>query len=104
MLDSVQAMSLLTIMEIAGPVLLIAVLIYGTMQWSRRRHGPTEAVREGATRQLGTEPKPKSGKQDLRPSAGKNLQASADRSAATSSADAATRQDVNPIAVCEPLT
>ena len=52
MLDSVQAMSLLTIMEISGPVLLIAVLIYGTMQWSRRRHGPTEAVREGATRQL----------------------------------------------------
>ena len=51
-LDSVQAMSLLTIMEIIGPVLLIAVLIYGTIQWSRRRRGPTEAVREGATRQL----------------------------------------------------
>jgi hypothetical protein len=45
-------MSLLTIMEIIGPVLLIAVLIYGTIQWSRRRRGPTEAVREGATRQL----------------------------------------------------
>jgi hypothetical protein len=51
-LDSAQAMSLLTIMEIIGPVLLIAVLIYGTIQWSRRRRGPTEAVREGATRQL----------------------------------------------------
>jgi hypothetical protein len=51
-LDSVQAMSLLTIMEIAGPVLLIAILIYGTMQWSRRRRGPTETVREEATRQL----------------------------------------------------
>ena len=51
-LDSVQAMSLLTMMEIIGPVLLIAVLIYGTIQWSRRRRGPTEAVREGATRQL----------------------------------------------------
>jgi hypothetical protein len=45
-------MSLLTIMEIIGPVLLIAVLIYGTIQWSRRRRGPTEAVREGATHQL----------------------------------------------------
>jgi hypothetical protein len=51
-LDSIQAMSLLTIMEIIGPVLLIAVLIYGTVQWSRRRRGPTQAVREGATRQL----------------------------------------------------
>ena len=52
MLDSIQAMSLLTVMEIIGPVLLMAVLIYGTVQWSRRRRGPTEAVREGATRQL----------------------------------------------------
>ena len=52
MLDSVQAMSLLTIMEIIGPLLLMAVLLYGTIQWSRRRRGPTEAVREGATRQL----------------------------------------------------
>jgi hypothetical protein len=51
-LDSVQAMSLLTIMEIMGPVLLIAALIYGTIQWSRRRRGPTQAVREEATRQL----------------------------------------------------
>jgi hypothetical protein len=51
-LDSVQAMSLLAIMEIIGPVLLIAVLIYGTIQWSRRRRGPTQAVREEATRQL----------------------------------------------------
>jgi hypothetical protein len=51
-LDSVQAMSLLTIMEIIGPVLLIAALIYGTIQWSRRRRGPTHAEREEATRQL----------------------------------------------------
>jgi hypothetical protein len=29
-LKSLQAMSLLTIMEIVGPVLLLAVLIYGT--------------------------------------------------------------------------
>ena len=46
MLESIQAMSLLTIMEIVGPVLLLAVLIYGTLQWSRRRRGPTQAVRE----------------------------------------------------------
>jgi hypothetical protein len=51
-LDSVQAMSLLTIMEIVGPLLLLAALIYGTVQWSRRRRGPTQAVREASTRQL----------------------------------------------------
>jgi hypothetical protein len=51
-LDSIQAMSLLTIMEIVGPLLLLAVLIYGTLQWSRRRRGPTQAVREASTRQL----------------------------------------------------
>ncbi len=32
MLESIQAMSLLTIMEIVGPVFLLAVLIYGTLQ------------------------------------------------------------------------
>ena len=52
MLESIQAMSLLTIMEIVGPVLLLAVLIYGTLQWSRRRRGPTQAVREASTRKL----------------------------------------------------
>ena len=52
MLESLQAMSLLTIMEIVGPLLLLAVLIYGTLQWSRRRRGPTQAVREAATREL----------------------------------------------------
>jgi hypothetical protein len=51
-LNSLQAMSLLTIMEIIGPILLLAVLIYGTMQWSRRRRGPTQAVREASTREL----------------------------------------------------
>jgi hypothetical protein len=51
-LESIQAMSLLTIMEVVGPVLLLAILIYGTLQWSRRRRGPTEAVRDASTRQL----------------------------------------------------
>jgi hypothetical protein len=45
-------MSLLTIMEIVGPVLLFGVLIYGTLQWSRRRRGPTQAIREASIRQL----------------------------------------------------
>ena len=52
MLESLQAMSLLTIMEIVGPVLLLVVLSYGTLQWSRRRRGPTQSVREASTRQL----------------------------------------------------
>jgi len=39
-------------MEIVGPVLLLAVLIYGTLQWSRKKRGPTQAVREASTRQL----------------------------------------------------
>ena len=52
MLESLQAMSLLTIMEVVGPVLLLAVLIYGTLQWSRRRRGPTQAAREASTREL----------------------------------------------------
>ena len=51
-LESIQAMSLLTIMEVVGPVLLLAILIYGTLQWSRRRRGPTQAVGEASTRQL----------------------------------------------------
>jgi hypothetical protein len=51
-LESIQAVSMLTIMEIVGPVLLLAVLIYGTLQWSRRRRGPTQAVREASTREL----------------------------------------------------
>ncbi len=52
MLESIQAMSLLTIMEIVGPMLLAAALIYGTVQWSRRRAGMTDRVREAATRRL----------------------------------------------------
>ena len=46
MFESIQAMSLLTIMEIVGPVLLLAVLIYGTLQWSEE--STRELYREGA--------------------------------------------------------
>lgn len=52
MLESIEAMSLLTLLEIVGPLLLAAGLIYGTLQWSRRRRGKTEAIRERATRRL----------------------------------------------------
>jgi hypothetical protein len=52
MLESIEAMSLLTILEIVGPMLLAAGLIYGTVQWSRRRRGRTEAIREEGTRRL----------------------------------------------------
>ena len=67
MLESLQAMSLLTIMEIIGPILLFAVLIYGTMQWSGRRRGPTEAVREAPrVSYIGRAPERKSGKKQVR--------------------------------------
>jgi hypothetical protein len=68
-LESIQAMSLLTIMEIVGPVLLLAVLIYGTLQWSRRRRGPTQAAREESTRELYRE----GAKAEKREEAGKAL-------------------------------
>jgi len=51
-LESIQAMSLLTILEIVGPAVLLAVLIYGTLRWSRRRRGTTQAIREASTREL----------------------------------------------------
>ena len=60
-------------MEIVGPVLLLAVLIYGTLQWSRRRRGPTQAVREASTRELYREgAKAKSGKKRPRRRRGKS--------------------------------
>jgi hypothetical protein len=52
MLESIQSMSLLGVMEILGPMVLAAALLYGIMQWARRPRGATEAVREEATRQL----------------------------------------------------
>jgi len=52
MLDSIQALSLRTIMEIAGPLVLLAVLIYGTLRWSGRKRGPIQAAGEASTRRL----------------------------------------------------
>ena len=37
MLETTEAMSLRTIMEIVGPIVLAVALIYGTVQWSSRR-------------------------------------------------------------------
>jgi hypothetical protein len=52
MLESVQAMSLLTIMEIVGPLLLAAALIFATVQWSRQRTRRMDALGQRATREL----------------------------------------------------
>jgi hypothetical protein len=45
---------LLTLLQIVGPILLLAALIYGTVQWSRRRRG-ADAAGEAATRRLYTD-------------------------------------------------
>jgi hypothetical protein len=50
MLDTLQGMSLLTIMEIVGPILLAAALIYGIYH-SRRRRGDKQAG-DAATKRL----------------------------------------------------
>jgi hypothetical protein len=52
MLETLEALSLLTIMEIVGPIILLAALIYGTVQWRRRRSVASDAAREQATRAL----------------------------------------------------
>jgi hypothetical protein len=52
MLQTLESLSLLTIMEIVGPIVLLGALIYGTVQWRRRRSGASDAAREQATRRL----------------------------------------------------
>ncbi len=51
MLNTFSSTSLLTTMEIVGPIILAAALIYATIQWSRRRRAKAE-VSEAATRGL----------------------------------------------------
>jgi hypothetical protein len=49
MLDNIEGLSLLAIMEILGPIVLAAAMIYGTMQWHYRRKGrrdPTETTEQ----------------------------------------------------------
>jgi hypothetical protein len=52
MLQTLESLSLLTIMEIVGPIVLLAALIYGTVQWRRRRSAASDAARERATQAL----------------------------------------------------
>jgi hypothetical protein len=53
MLETTESVSLLAIMEIVGPIVLLAALIYGTVQWRRRQRSATsDRAREAATRQL----------------------------------------------------
>jgi membrane-anchored protein YejM (alkaline phosphatase superfamily) len=53
MLETIESMSLLAIMEIVGPIVLLVALIYGTVQWRRRRRRLTsDRAREEATRRL----------------------------------------------------
>ena len=53
MLETIELVSLLAIMEIVGPIVLLAALIYGTVQWRRRRHSSTsDRAKEQATRRL----------------------------------------------------
>jgi hypothetical protein len=51
MLETIQSLSLLTLMEIIGPILLGMVLVYGIVQ-TRRRSRVAKARTEAATRNL----------------------------------------------------
>ena len=51
MLETMQALSLLTLMEIIGPILLGVGLIYGIVQ-SRRRSRAEKTRTDAATRKL----------------------------------------------------
>ncbi len=52
MFGPTEATSLLIILEIVAPLLLAAALVYATVEWSRRRKGTMDAVREQATCRL----------------------------------------------------
>jgi hypothetical protein len=52
MLETLQAMSLRTMIEIVGPILLAAALVYATVRWSRRRGGRPDVVGNAAARNL----------------------------------------------------
>jgi hypothetical protein len=50
-LETIQSLSLLTLMEIIGPILLGMALVYGIVQ-TRRRSRAAKARTEAATRNL----------------------------------------------------
>jgi hypothetical protein len=51
MVGTLQSMSLVTVMEIVGPIFLAATIIYATILWSRRRRASAD-VSEAATHGL----------------------------------------------------
>ena len=51
MLDTLSCTSLVIIMEVVGPIVLVAAMIYATIQRSRRSRAKAE-VSEAATRDL----------------------------------------------------
>jgi hypothetical protein len=63
MLETIQALSLLTLMEIIGPILLGVGLIYGIVQ-SRRRSAAGKARTDAATRNLSRQEDAKERKQE----------------------------------------
>jgi hypothetical protein len=57
MLETIHSLSMLTLMEIIGPILLLAALVYGTWQWSRRRRSSElQRARDRATRRNYAQP------------------------------------------------
>jgi hypothetical protein len=50
MLETVETMSLRTMIEIVGPILLAAALVYATVRWLLRRGGRLDVVGDTAVR------------------------------------------------------
>jgi hypothetical protein len=50
MLETIQAMSLLTIIEIVGPIILAGALVFVLVRARRRHTGAADQVRESETR------------------------------------------------------
>jgi hypothetical protein len=50
MLETIATMPVRTMIEIVGAILLAAVLLYATVQWSRRRAARLDAGREAVAR------------------------------------------------------
>jgi hypothetical protein len=66
MLDTLSSTSLLALMEIGGPIVLAAAIIYASMQWSRRRRTRAQ-VTEAATRGLYREADRQEAREQLNP-------------------------------------
>ena len=64
MLDTLEAMSLLTIIEIVGPIILGGALVYGILM-SRRRSRASQAQTDAATRRVYREAESEERKQEV---------------------------------------